>query len=113
MYFVEFILAWELNSISFPKHSAYKPEDPWQAVIRERRANMNPMVLSEQVSSEKKNSGKDFPDSSVKDFLATCWITQRAVDKKNILNNLGALFKLSLFIFLEGLHKVGLMITED
>lgn len=70
---------------------------------------MNPMVLSEQVSSEKKNSGKDFPDSSVKDFLATCWITQRAVDK----NNLGALFKLSLFIFLEGLHKMGVMITED
>lgn len=109
MYFVEFILAWELNSISFPKHSAYKPEDPWQALIRERRANMNPMVLSEQVSSEKKNSGKDFPDSSVKDFLATCWITQRAVDK----NNLGALFKLSLFIFLERLHKMGVMITAD
>lgn len=74
---------------------------------------MNPMVLSEQVSSEKKNSRKDFPDSSGKDFLATCWITQGAVDKKKFLNILGGLSKLSFFIFLEGLHEVGVVMTED
>lgn len=54
MYFVEFMLAWELNSISFPKHNAYNLEDPWQALSRERKAYVNPMVWSEQVCSEKK-----------------------------------------------------------
>lgn len=54
MYFVEFMLAWKLKSILFPKHNSYKLEDPWQAQSREREAYVNPMVWSEQVSFEKK-----------------------------------------------------------
>lgn len=70
MYFVEFMLAWDLNSISFPKHNSYKLEDSWQAQSRERKVYVNPMVWWEQVSSDRKNSRRDFPDSSVKGFLA-------------------------------------------
>lgn len=51
--------------------------------------------------------------SSVKDFLVTCCITPGAVGKKILLNILGGLFKLSFFIFLERLHKVGVVMTED
>jgi len=62
---------------------------------------MNLIVLSEQVSSEKKNSGKDFSDSS--DFLATCWITQGATDKKNILKYFGWTFQTLILHFSRGI----------
>lgn len=111
------MLAWKLNSISFPKHNSYKLEDPWQALSRERKVYVNPMIKSEQVSSEKKTY-KGFSrlfSKGLSGYIShnTESSRQKKKTNKNLLNILDGLFKLSFFIFIEEPYKVGVVMTED
>lgn len=112
-YFVEFMLAWKLNSISFPKHNSYKLEDPWQALNqREKSLCESHGIIRASFFWEKKQY-KGFSRLFGKRLSGYMSCNPGSNRQKNTLKYFGWSFQTIILHFYRGTVQDGVVMTED